>query len=100
MRAADLGLLVHRELPLTRAMSPLKLYEYLAAGLPVVASDLPPVRGVHPSVELVNPAGGDYPRAVRAALASGRAGESERLAFIERSSWRARHDELLALALA
>ncbi len=100
VRAADLGLLVHRELPLTRAMSPLKLYEYLAAGLPVVASDLPPVRGVHPSVELVNPAGGDYPRAVRAALASGRAGESERLAFIERSSWRARHDELLALALA
>ncbi len=100
VRAADLGLLVHRELPLTRAMSPLKLYEYLAAGLPVVASDLPPVRGVHPSVELVDPAGGDYPRAVRAALARGRAGESERLAFIERSSWRARHDELLALALA
>jgi glycosyltransferase involved in cell wall biosynthesis len=100
VRGADLGLLVHRELPLTRAMSPLKLYEYLAAGLPVVASDLPPVRGVHPSVELVDPAGGDYPRAVRTALARGRAGEPERLAFIQRSSWRARHDELLALALA
>lgn len=99
VRAADLGLLVHRELPLTRAMSPLKLYEYLAAGLPVVATDLPPVRGVHRSVELVDPAG-DYPRAVLAALARGRAGERERLAFIERSSWRARHDELLALALA
>ncbi len=105
VRAADLGLLVHRELPLTRAMSPLKLYEYLAAGLPVVATDLPPVRGVHPSVELVDPQGGDgegadYPRAVRAALARGRSSESERLAFIERSSWRARHDELLSLALA
>jgi teichuronic acid biosynthesis glycosyltransferase TuaH len=100
VRAADLGLLVHRELPLTRAMSPLKLYEYLAAGLPVVATDLPPVRGVHPSVELVDPAGGDYPQAVGTALARGRAGEPERLAFIERSSWRARHDELLALALA
>ena len=99
VRAADLGLLVHRELPLTRAMSPLKLYEYLAAGLPVVATDLPPVRGVHPSVELVDPAG-DYPRAVSAALARGRAGEPERLAFIERSSWRSRHDELLSLALA
>jgi teichuronic acid biosynthesis glycosyltransferase TuaH len=98
--AADLGLLVHRELPLTRAMSPLKLYEYLAAGLPVVATDLPPVRGVHPGVELVDPRGGDYPRAVRTALARGRAGEPERLAFIERSSWRARHDELLTLALA
>jgi teichuronic acid biosynthesis glycosyltransferase TuaH len=100
VRAADLGLLVHRELPLTRAMSPLKLYEYLAAGLPVVATDLPPVRGVHPSVELVQPLGGDYARAVRAALVRGRAAEPERLAFIERSSWRARHDELLSLALA
>lgn len=105
VRAADVGLLVHRELPLTRAMSPLKLYEYLAAGLPVVATDLPPVRGVHPSVELVDPRGGDgegadYPRAVRAALARGRAGEPARLAFIERNSWRARHDELLSLALA
>ncbi len=99
VRAADLGLLAHRELPLTRAMSPLKLYEYLAAGLPVVAADLPPVRGVHPSVELVAP-GGDYPGAVRAALARGRAGESERLAFVERSSWRTRHDALLDLALA
>jgi hypothetical protein len=53
---------------------------------------------VHPRVELVAPAG-DYPHAVRAALARGRAAEPERLAFIERSSWRARHDELLALAL-
>ncbi len=100
VRAADLGLLVHRELPLTRAMSPLKLYEYLAAGLPVVATDLSPVRGVHSSVELVDPAGGDYPGAVRTALARGRAAEPERQAFIERNSWRARHDELLALALA
>jgi glycosyltransferase involved in cell wall biosynthesis len=99
VRAADLGLLAHRQLPLTRAMSPLKLYEYLAAGLPVVATDLPPVRGVHPSVELVAP-GGDYPGAVRAALARGRASEAERLAFIERSSWGARHDALLDLALA
>jgi glycosyltransferase involved in cell wall biosynthesis len=105
VRAADVGLLVHRELPLTRAMSPLKLYEYLAAGLPVVATDLPPVRGVHQRVELVDPFGGDgegadYPRAVRVALERGRATEPERLAFIERSSWRARHDELLTLALA
>lgn len=99
VRAADLGLLAHRRLPLTRAMSPLKLYEYLAAGLPVVATDLPPVRGVHPSVELVAP-GGNYAGAVRAALARGRAGEAERLAFVARSSWRSRHDALLDLALA
>ncbi len=99
IRHADVGLLPHRELALTRAMSPLKLYEYLAAGLPVVAADLPPVRGVHPSVTPVAP-GGDYAAAVRDALARGRADERQRAAFIAEHSWRARHDALLDLALA
>ena len=36
--------------PLTEAMSPLKLYEYLAGGSPVAALDLPPIRGVSPRV--------------------------------------------------
>ena len=46
--AADVGLIPHIRTPLTEAMSPLKLYEYLAAGLPVAAADLPGVTGVWP----------------------------------------------------
>ena len=45
-RAAQVCLVPHRETPMSRAMSPLKLYEYLGAGSPVVATDLPPIRGV------------------------------------------------------
>jgi teichuronic acid biosynthesis glycosyltransferase TuaH len=99
IRRADVGLLPHHDSALTRAMSPLKLYEYLAAGLPVVASDLPPVRDVHGSVTVVGP-GESYAPAVRAALSEGRASEMARTAFVEANSWRARQDRLLELALA
>jgi teichuronic acid biosynthesis glycosyltransferase TuaH len=97
--AADAGLVPHVRTPLTEAMSPLKLYEYLAAGLPVAAVDLPPIRGVDPRVVL-GPVGGDLTGAVRRALALGRAPEPQRLAFVCEHSWARRFDELLDLAFA
>ncbi len=99
IRAADVGLIPHVSSPLTRAMSPLKLYEYLAGGLPVVATDLQPMRGVDPGVTLVEP-GGDYASGVRAALSRGRTEESVREQFIAENSWAARQRALLDLALA
>jgi glycosyltransferase involved in cell wall biosynthesis len=100
IRAADVGLLPHVSSRLTNAMSPLKLMEYLAAGLPVAASDLPPVRELgHPRVVLV-PESGDYTQAVRAALAMGPAPERERQEFVDANSWRSRHEKVLDLALA
>jgi glycosyltransferase involved in cell wall biosynthesis len=99
IRAADVGLVPHVSSPLTRAMSPLKLYEYLAGGLPVVATDLQPMRGVDPGVTLVEP-GGDYASGVRAALSHGRTEESVREQFIAENSWAARQRTLLDLALA
>ncbi len=98
IRSADVGLIPHRRSPLTDAMSPLKLYEYLAGGLPVAATDLEPMRGVDHRVVLVGE-GGDFPAAVRAAHALGRAPERERRAFVRANSWRSRHEALLELAL-
>lgn len=100
IRAADAGLLPHVDSALTEAMSPLKLYEYLAGGLPVAATDLQPIRSVEdPRVTLVTPRG-DYTAGVRNALATGRASEEERVAFVNANSWQRRHERLLELALA
>ncbi len=99
IRVADVGLIPHLRSSLTEAMSPLKLYEYLAGGLPVVAVDLRPLRGVSPRVLLVGQGRG-YPAAVDAALALGPARENERLTFVQTNSWESRHEQLLDLAFA
>jgi glycosyltransferase involved in cell wall biosynthesis len=95
LMGADVCLLPHVVTPLTEAMSPLKLYEYLAAGCPVVSTDLPPVRDVHERVILVSD--GDYAKAVHTALALGRLDEDERLAIVEANSWANRHEKLIDL---
>ena len=99
IRVADVGLIPHVRSALTEAMSPLKLYEYLAGGLPVVGADLAPLRGIDPRVLLVGDSAG-YPAAVSRALALGPAPEDERLTFVQTNSWAARHERLLDLALA
>lgn len=43
-KAIDVGLIPFVKSPLTDNCNPLKLYEYLAAGLPVVSTDIPEVR--------------------------------------------------------
>lgn len=97
LRNADLCLLAHRRTPLTEAMSPLKIYEYLAAGIPVIATDLPPVRGIDERVLLADTVG-EFADVVPMALALDRADEPRRTAFIEANSWAARHERVFALA--
>jgi teichuronic acid biosynthesis glycosyltransferase TuaH len=97
--AAEACLIPHVGNRLTEAMSPLKLYEYLAGGRPVAAVDLPPIAAVEGRVALA-PVGGPLAPAVGKALALGPAPEAERLQFLERHAWSGRFDELLALALA
>lgn len=98
LRNSDLSLLAHRRTPLTEAMSPLKVYEYLAAGLPVVSVDLPPVHGIDERV-LFASSTATMGAAVDAALALGPAAEEERLRFVDDNSWAARHRAILALTL-
>jgi teichuronic acid biosynthesis glycosyltransferase TuaH len=94
--AADACLIPHVDNPLTRAMSPLKLYEYLAGGAPVAALDLAPIRDVSPRVAIRD----DLTEAIAAALALGRAAEHERREFAEASSWRRRQEAIVQMALA
>jgi teichuronic acid biosynthesis glycosyltransferase TuaH len=97
--AADVCVIPHEVTPLTLAMSPLKLYEYLAGGRPVAATDLPPIAAVRDPRLALAPPGHGFVDAVRRALATGPADEAERRAFIAANSWRSRHETLLGVAL-
>lgn len=66
---AAVGLIPHRRTPLTESMDPMKLLEYLGAGLPVVATPLP---GLAAREGVVTGEGSDFVAAVRAAVGSGR----------------------------
>jgi glycosyltransferase involved in cell wall biosynthesis len=46
LRAADVGLIPYARNALTESIFPMKVYEYLAAGLPVVATPLPALAGI------------------------------------------------------
>ena len=59
-RAADVLVMPYADLPVTRAMQPLKLKEYLATGKPVVVRDLPSTRAWADCLDL-----GGNPRAFR-----------------------------------
>ncbi|HEU5035722.1 MAG TPA: glycosyltransferase [Nocardioides sp.] len=96
--AARVCLLPHVRRPATEAMSPLKLYEYLAAGRPTVASDLPPVRGISDRVLLVPP-GGPYAPAVEAAARLPDQTPEEIAAFRSANDWTARYAQFAQAAL-
>jgi teichuronic acid biosynthesis glycosyltransferase TuaH len=97
VHAAEVCVMPHHSNRLTAAMSPLKLYEYLAGGRPVAATDLPPVREVDSRVVRV-PAGESFADGVANALERGPLADDERLAYIDANSWQRRHDDLLSLA--
>ena len=99
MHAADVCIMPHHRNALTESMSPLKIYEYCSAGRPVVATDLPAVRGVSDRVRLV-PTGSSFVPAVEEALSDGPMPEAERTGFLQRNSWQGRHEQILDLALA
>jgi glycosyltransferase involved in cell wall biosynthesis len=46
LRGADAAFIPYSQNPLTRSVFPMKVYEYLAAGLPVVSTPLPSLDGV------------------------------------------------------
>lgn len=89
VQACDIGIIPHRDQAGIRAMSPLKLYEYLAAGLPVVSVDLPPVRGVDDDRVYVCQRE-DWAAGLSRALDMGSAPQDRRLRFIDSVSWERR----------
>ncbi|HLG21717.1 MAG TPA: glycosyltransferase [Candidatus Manganitrophaceae bacterium] len=85
---------------LTRFANPLKLREYLAAGLPVVATDLPEVRSLKGEIR-IGFGHADFIEQVVDLLKSGKTGPSpERSIMMEKESWDEKVETLSALVEA
>ena len=65
----DVGLIPYRINPYTEGLSPLKLYEYLAMGVPVVATPLPYILREQAQLRIAGQAG-DFAQAIRDAVAA------------------------------
>jgi glycosyltransferase involved in cell wall biosynthesis len=98
MAAAEVCLVPHRRTPMTEAMSPLKLFEYLASGAAVVASDLAPMRGVSDRCLRVEPGTALAPAVLRAASLPP-ASAAEITEFRRTNDWSARYRQWRRAAL-
>jgi glycosyltransferase involved in cell wall biosynthesis len=93
LAAFDVCLIPFRRTPLTLAASPVKLFEYLSAGKPVVSARLPEVEAFADVVRLADtPA--ELLAAVDAALAEGDAGRDGRRRVARANGWDERADRL------
>jgi glycosyltransferase involved in cell wall biosynthesis len=93
-RVFDVGIIPFRIDALTVRANPLKLREYLAAGLPVVSSDLPEVRRYAGLARLAEGADG-FVAAIETSLAEdGEAVRSARVAAMAGESWEARVEQI------
>ncbi len=92
----DVALVPFRDLPLTRAVDPVKLYEALATGLPVVARRLPETERWHEPLVYLYDDPRDFVRQFRRAVAEHTPElAQERRRAAENESWDRRVAELL-----
>lgn len=92
----DVGLLPFTTRPLTHGTNPVKVYEYLAAGVPVAASPLPEMEAFGNSVTIVRD--GDWINAVRGLLETP-PNVAALQAFAANHTWEHRTEELLDFIL-
>jgi glycosyltransferase involved in cell wall biosynthesis len=101
LRAADAAIIPYALNTLTASIFPMKVYEYLAAGLPVVATALPALAGVKEVVRAGDASA--FAEALDRALAHDGGGEPERRARSAAAaahSWDARLAEIAAAVAA
>ena len=94
LRGADAGLIPYAINPLTSSVFPMKVYEYLAAGLPVVSTPLPSLAGVD-AIEFAADAAATV-AALERHLDGSEEGRRERSRAAAGHSWEARIAEIEA----
>jgi glycosyltransferase involved in cell wall biosynthesis len=95
LRGADAALIPYALNELTASIFPMKVYEYLAAGLPVVATPLPSLRDVE-GIVTADDAGSTAARLEELLQSDGPAAREERSRIAAGHSWDARIDEIAA----
>jgi len=100
MASCDVGLLPYRQNEWTRHIHPLKLYEYLACGLPVVATDIPSVRDEGALVYLSADADGFVSAVGQALIEDGAALREARRARAAQNTWSQRVERISELIQA
>lgn len=93
MRAFDVCITPHRVSAFTESLNPIKLWEYLAAGKPIVATDVAGFRDFPQFVRVAGDADG-FARAVEDALREDPSLGEARRAEARRNSWDARLDQV------
>jgi len=98
MRAFDVCIVPHRMSAFTESLNPIKLWEYLAAGKPIVSTDVAGFRDYPKLVRLARTAD-ELVAAAHAALAEAGIAEGESLAaqrqaIARENSWQQRVDEI------
>ena len=93
----DVALIPYVSNAYTRSCFPLKLYEYLAAGKPVVATGLPELAGMEPDVLLVESATAVIEAVERSLERRGPEDDARRVELASRNTWETRVERLLQL---
>ncbi len=99
LKAIDVGIVPYANTQFNRNSYPMKTFEYLAAGKPVVSTPLPAVRSLQTDLVATAEAPAEFAAAVLAAAAETRAPAriAARREFAARNSWQARAEQLAGL---
>lgn len=95
LQHADVGIIPFRNTKLVQSVNPIKLYEYMACGLPVVATRWKTLEDIA-SPSLLAGTAAEFADLVRIA-AKGDADRNRRIAFARANSWKTRFEEALTL---
>jgi glycosyltransferase involved in cell wall biosynthesis len=96
LRGMQVGVLPTLLNDYTRSMFPMKFYEYLAAGLPVVSTPLDFAKEPRAGLEVGGDAGA-FIAAIEKQLARGKLSEDEAREAVGENTWEARLDKMLAI---
>ncbi|HEX7151745.1 MAG TPA: glycosyltransferase [Thermoanaerobaculia bacterium] len=95
----DVAIIPFKRTPLTEATNPVKVYEMLASGKPVVSVPIPEVAALAPLVRLASTAA-DFERAIESSLAEPGTAATERQVFARAETWERRFTVLAAAVAA